>query len=305
MDRGAFPIVLSLSPVISRTLNGREIGHAYQARCVAAWQACGFRVISVNAASEVPWVEALYPDVEVRVAARDMSALCGKPLIPLAEMVAVLSETASSIGGIVNSDVFLPPRNVTGWMAAALGRSGSADCLFLNREDVTHPVAASGAVYRYGFDAFFFKMSALDGLDLDPFTIGLPWWDYYLPMALISRGRLVASLERLPLRHLAHPQKWAASSWDYMFEVFRDRLSGDFVRLEGERGAEAPALTALVTQDRMARRSLRTTTDHGSPTIIDGPEREYREAYSASVANLIFQLSDVVTAPATSEEDRR
>lgn len=297
VNRSAFPIVLSLSPIISRELDGREVGHAYQARCVAAWQACGFRVITVNAASEVPQIRAFYPDVEIAVAARDMSALCGKPLVPLAEMVAILCETGSPVGGIVNSDVFLPAWDMTGWLADCLGPARLADCLFLNRQDLSHPASATGTIYKYGFDAFFFRLAALEEISLDPFTIGLPWWDYYLPMALILKGFRVANIERIPLRHFAHSQKWTADSWDYMFEVFRERLRDQFVLLEKKRGLEMPALTALVEQDQMTRRASQSAGGHGAGGPVGEVGRLYREAYSASVADLIFQLSGMVSAP--------
>jgi len=299
MDRGAFPIVMSLSPVISRQLSGREVGHVYQARCLAAWQACGFRVISVNAPAEVPRIRAFYPDVEIAVAERDMSALCGKPLVPLAEMVAVLRGTGNSVGGIVNSDVFLQPNDsITGWLEDHLGPGGSADCLFLNRLDIHHPAAASGTVYNYGFDAFFFRLAALSEINLDPFTIGLPWWDYYLPMSLVLERKRLAKIERLPLRHFAHSQNWDGNSWDYMFETFRDRLHDRFALLERKRGGDIPELRALMAQDQMTRRPSRPATGHDLQNAGGGRGRRHREAYSISIADLIFELSDAVSAPA-------
>ena len=302
MFEDLFPIVLSLSPVISRRIAGEaEVGYAYQAQCVAAWRACGFRVISVNAAPEVPLLRAFYPDIEIAVADRDMSAICGKPLVPLSEMVSVLRQTGSPVGGIVNSDVFVPPCDVTGWIRQSLeGTPGSGeghDCLFLNRQEVSHPVDRDGPTYNFGFDTFFCKISALETIACDPFTIGLPWWDYFLPMAFILEGYRVAQIDRLPLRHLSHPHKWNADNWLLMLDAFRNRFRRRFAHLAADPGSASPSMVGLMHEDRMVDFFANSPIDRR----VDDPGfnalRRYREAYSVSVADLIFQMSDVVHAP--------
>lgn len=302
MDENAFPIVLSLSPVISRQIaEEAEVGYAYQAQCVAAWRACGFRVISVNAAPEVPLLQAFYPDVEIVVANRDMSAMCGKPLVPLSEMIRVLRQTGSTVGGIVNSDVFVPPCSLTGWIRQCLegshGASESQDCLFLNRQEITHPVGRNGKTYNYGFDSFFCKISALNTIACDPFTIGLPWWDYFLPMAFILKGYRIAQIDRLPLRHLSHSHKWNASNWLLMMEAFRNLFRNQFTHLVADLDNALPTMIGLMHEDRMIdffakSPIIRRVDDPGFDAL-----RRYREAYSVSVADLIFQMSTVVYPP--------
>ena len=112
------PIVISLVPSLKRELDGVKIGQTYQYSCLEAWRAAGFRVISVNAAVEEARVRALFPDVEIAIAQRDMSEFCGKPLVPLAEMLRVLQATVARLGGIVNSDVFIPPIALAEWLSA-------------------------------------------------------------------------------------------------------------------------------------------------------------------------------------------
>ena len=300
MGKGAFPLVLSLSPTISRQVGVFEIGHTYQAQCIAAWRACGFRVITVNAAAEVEYVSALYPDVEIFVADRDMAPLCGKPLVPLTAMIAALRATGSPVGAIVNSDVFVPPCPLADWLTGKLlGEDGPDrhDCLFMTRQEVSHPASRVGPNYNFGFDAFFFDMSAIDPLDSDRLTIGLPWWDYYLPMALLLAGRDVGQIERLPLRHLSHLQKWHAGNWLLMFEEFHARLHDSLVRLEGERGGALPSLVGLVSEERMIRYFMEAPVARRVEDPGFDSARRYREAYSVSVADLILQLSVGVEWP--------
>jgi hypothetical protein len=67
---------------------------------------------------------------------------------------------------------------------------------------------AGGALHRYfpGFDYFFFDKPAAEDLasDTHPFSIGLPWWDYWLPITLKMRGYEIRCVARPATLHLAH-----------------------------------------------------------------------------------------------------
>lgn len=75
-----FPLVTSLTPFIKRPIEGvGDVGILYQHQCIESWKQCGFQVISVNAASEVSALKALYPGVEIVTAERDESKNTASP----------------------------------------------------------------------------------------------------------------------------------------------------------------------------------------------------------------------------------
>ena len=283
------PIVMSLVPSLKRELDGVKIGQTYQYSCLEAWRAAGFRVISVNAAVEEARVRALFPDVEIAIAQRDMSEFCGKPLVPLAEMLRVLQATGARLGGIVNSDVFIPPIALAEWLSACNDHT----LYFMNRREIDHPMAQDGAIYRFGFDAFFFDIASASKIACDPFTIGLPWWDYFLPIAILLDGGKVAEIADVPLLHFSHAQNWNEANWLTLFETFRQRFASGFISLAIE-GAELPPLVSLIFEDQMQRYRMARSPKRS----IECPELDavirYRNAYSISVVDLIMQMSDVV-----------
>lgn len=279
----SLPIVMSLSPFLKRELAGREIGHVHQYACIEAWRASGFRVISVNAACEVDRVRAMYPHVEIAVARRDMKDLCGKPLVPLAEMLRVLVETGSRLGGIVNSDVLLPRCGLASWLVSQRRH----DLLYVRRRETIHPMARTGLPYRLGFDAFFFEPSVAAVLSCDPFTIGLPWWDYFFPVAFLASGRKVAELEDVAMLHYAHRQSWEEGIWQSLFETFRARFASDFVTM-AMRGDNIDALVRLMFEDTMVRYNQRRATMPRDHEAV----RRYRTSYALSVVDFIEQMSD-------------
>jgi hypothetical protein len=223
-------IVTSIPPRIMREQGGYNIGELYQADCVASWLAAGFKVLSVNVADEIPVLVERYPQVEFVSVERDARAVAGRPTPLIDDLLRVLARQTQTIVGIVNADLCMA---VTDNWADYIRPAIKSSILIGHRLDLgswstqSGQLQATGIPYTGGFDLFFFERDAIAKFlpaDGGPwcFSIGMPWWDFWLPVALALQGYRVAMLEKLIAGHLIHPIKYDPASWEYMAAQFVD-----------------------------------------------------------------------------------
>lgn len=94
-------------------------------------------------------------------------------------------------------------------------RNNAADLVFGSRMDVTETGRPAGH-YRKGYDVFSLRAAALDVLDMPDFYMGIPWWDYVLPLTAILGGYSVERLDTDAFHHELHPQRWSLVSFDHI-----------------------------------------------------------------------------------------
>lgn len=107
-------------------------------------------------------------------------------------------------------------------------RDPGCDLLFASRNDIDAKGDSAG-LYRKGYDVFSLSPEALSMLDLKGVFLGLPWWDYVLPIFSILTGRSVRRLDTDAFHHRIHPQRWSLVGfnyigWQFMRQVLPDEL---------------------------------------------------------------------------------
>lgn len=217
-------IVTSIPPRVNREQDGRNIGMQYQSDCVASWVAAGFKILSVNLPAEIEVLAQRYPEIEFVPVERDAGAIAGRPTPLIEDLLLTLERQQQSIVGMVNADVCMEMGK--SWMEAIRDQVRST-IVIGHRLDLNSwstqagELVASGVPYTGGFDLFFFEKSAIRkcigsaGGDR-PFSIGMPWWDFWLPVSLALQGHRVTRLEAPVAGHLIHPIKYDPAVWEYM-----------------------------------------------------------------------------------------
>lgn len=206
------PIFLATSLVPSRDL-------ALQAATVASWIACGFDVISVNGAAEADAVRKAFPDVMVLPVSATAERFAKKPVPFIHDMLKVLRQAiaarglapASCVVGIINADIYL--RNVPG-LGDFIRREANGSLLCGPRVDV--PDAASftgyqptgGETYALGYDYFFLSGAALEDFADSPFCMGMPFWDYWMPLVTLLKGMPLKTFTSPVALHVHHETRW-------------------------------------------------------------------------------------------------
>jgi hypothetical protein len=200
----------------------------YDRVCLQSWIACGFRVLAVNTAAEIASLSLRYPEVEFIPAERTARTIFGRDTPFIADMLSLLGGRKESVLGIINCDLLFEPDRFWSELPGVLD---GKTVITGQRYDLR---TLSGGVmnpYFPGFDYFFFDRTAAEALAgmPQPFSMGVPWWDYWFPISLMLRGYHVQSLTRPAVLHLLHDQQvnaktptWRALAREYGRGVLRD-----------------------------------------------------------------------------------
>lgn len=195
-------ITLATSLTISKNLD-------IQKQAISSWVYLGFKVVSINASDELTVLQPHFPNVEFVAAQRDARANYGKPYIYFDDILSYLAKQDCRICGIVNSDIHFLREN----LPALIYQNVLNSLVFGSRIDIVSLDApAEGQIFD-GFDYFFFDNNILPRFLPEDFCIGLPWWDYWLPLNFLSNKRTIKKITTPIAYHIIHPCAYNLDSW--------------------------------------------------------------------------------------------
>ncbi|SHF19176.1 hypothetical protein SAMN02745157_1862 [Kaistia soli DSM 19436] len=204
-------LITSAFPLLKRLdEDGVDVGQDLVKRCVGSWQANGFDVLSVHNEAERDLIGAGLPGVTYRFV--DEVLPPGARKMPsLAAVLADLPPTEPI--GIINADIFMPQCTD---LASRMGRLARQSSVILHRWEVPSLTRREGRQYEIGVDLFAFTPAliapALTGLNSRPYQLGVPWWDYVLPVAASLYAPLSLVSDPILLHH-SHEQAWNDGEW--------------------------------------------------------------------------------------------
>ncbi len=257
-------VATSIPPKVSRRDDGREIGPEYQRHCIETWIKAGFRVLSLNAPEEIPELALRYPAVRFIAIHRDASAISGRRNPLLADLIATLARQPEPLAGIVNADIFIDPDK--NWREI-IGASIRDAIVVASRADLRSLAATDYRIYRQGFDLFFFEKAAIPPGLRPPFAMGLPWWDYWLPIAFRLQGAQIKILTEPLAFHLRHPANFDLTVFRHMAKEFVDFVLSAPNATSDHTGRDLASIVALcraisatpdALDDRVMRKSALT-----------------------------------------------
>lgn len=294
-----FPLITSLAPKLNRLqLSGKEIGFSYQKYCIESWMNNGFKVYSLNTADEIEILKHIYLDVHFVEAPRDGTAVVGRPLVHIADMVTALKDRGYKQCGIVNSDVYM---NDAPSFLPFLRKEISNSCVFGHRIDVKELGEIRGGAYTLGYDFFFFEIDQFDTKAFSPFLQGVPWWDYALPLMLGMRGTFLKKLDSPIFFHLIHGQKWQTDSWRAYWKIMRQMLDDlIFSSLDPTTLAAVPGFQGLHFLLGEGAFISHFITSGGDDVREDVASDKYIVAYAYYCCETITNLSQAIYLPSTS-----
>jgi len=216
-------VATSIPPRLSRRNAGRTIDNEYQKLCIQSWLDCGFRVLAVNDREEIPDLAARYPEVSFLATDRNASAISGRKNPFVADLLSALLASPASVMGIINSDIVFEP--VPAWQRRlpSLVDNGVVTGQRLDTISLADGVLEK---HQWGYDYFFFDRGAAHDLvgETLPWTMGLPWWDYWLPLTLAARGRKLVAVDRPSIVHLYHDTVYDKAVWRQFALMLSERV---------------------------------------------------------------------------------
>ncbi len=274
--------------VIGTSLAPRDFD--LQRGSVDSWRALGFDVVSFNAADELDILRTEFPYLSFVQVDRTAQTFVGRPLVFIGDMIRHFIDGGVPIAGLVNADIALRGHQD---LRSFLTNQARGALVFGHRQDIADEQVDRGTTYEIGFDFFFFDPAIYRDFDLDVrFCIGMPFWDYWLPVCSLLEGLTVKRLDSPIAFHVEHAQ-----NWDF---TFFNRFGGEFYRsvaalLEskadlGQMDSAAPEETARRHFGLLYFQFLFETLaqDEDGETLRD---QVRREAYFTDLAKFALTLS--------------
>jgi hypothetical protein len=230
-----------------------------QTAAVASWQRAGFGVLSVNAAAEIPALTRDYPGVTLVAAPSTAEKIAGKPVPYIHDLLKALRTTCGSTPladctvGIINADIHL---RLTPDTVATLARASQRSIILGPRVDLASPHALAdftptGAeTYSVGYDYFLMSGDVLAEFGDSPFCLGMPFWDYWLPLVALLKGHPLKTLRAPVALHVGHDTQWDNSIYLFFHALIADVMA--ISQQTRERGATAEARQFDLLYDLMS-----------------------------------------------------
>ena len=172
------------------------------------WEAAGFHPISINNRPEAQ--ELLGSGIEI-IPVEDAN-----PKLSLRDILNVIPRRAQTRAGLINADC----RFIDRFSATTLPEISAKSLILAERIDIDQ----HGRPVPYlpsGFDAMFFDVEIIGSLEPHrDYRLGMPWWDYWLPIAVSKAHHKVHRLECPILLHTAHDSQWDEAAWRRNAELF-------------------------------------------------------------------------------------
>jgi hypothetical protein len=178
---------------------------------------------------------------------RTAKELHGRPVVFISDMCAAARTATAGPVMIINADILLRPQ----FDLAEVARGLADDQVIVARRiDVTDAGSSEGEPCLAGFDLFIAHAHNLSRIPDQGFAVGIPWWDYYVPMMLYASGLRVCVKRDRFAYHLRHELRWDRVSWFKMGTVYGEQLSELFGQNQGvaDHGLAANGVGAAAKQ---------------------------------------------------------
>lgn len=195
-----------------------------QQKAIASWLDMGFRVISVNPASELSKLKPFFSGVDFVPTWRDAAGKFERSFVYFDDILAALTASGSDICGIINSDIHL----VGDGLASFISHQAEHAFLFGARLDVKSLDEQEKCTWFNGFDYFFFKREIIELYPPEEFCLGLPWWDYWAVLVPIAKGIPVKRIVTPIAYHLFHHSRYNLTSWFSLGHVLAKYFTPNF-----------------------------------------------------------------------------
>jgi hypothetical protein len=208
----AIQMLTSLSPRIRRTLLGTDVGVDLQRNCVNSVSNAFGNCTSLNFIEEREALTGLYPDLDFAFLGSMEKSPFPYPLMAIRKLQ-TFAERHSHFThvGIINADIYVQ-RTRPQVMSRIIDEP---DAVFIfTRQESINLGHSSHVPYIHGFDLMILPRAYFLTLALNGLALGVPWWDYAVPLIALFQGRKVYASTGADLRHMTHPQAWNLQLWN-------------------------------------------------------------------------------------------
>ena len=194
-----------------------SIGHSRierQQKCIASWLAVGCEVTAVQSAGEADVLIKDFPQVRF-VETSLVGDLFGKP--KFVRLSAMLNEAPCLI---LNSDIEV--RSTPEAFAERWSPAGDKKIKLGIRWD-EDPETKQMSMLKWGIDAFLITPEIVADLPDIGMTMGMPAWDYWIPIHLSKRRYEIITNKEPELIHEDHKRNWSDRDYEIGVSIIQNK----------------------------------------------------------------------------------
>lgn len=184
-----------------------------QSWCVHTWEKMGCHVVGVQPEHQIESFRILFPSVEF-ISTKKTADAFSKP--DFVRVHALLDQCLEQPGLIVNSDI-----EFTGdaEMFAGDWKIPEGNVIKCGVRFDLHPRSTKPRMFKWGIDAFLVTPEIAKELPDIGMSVGIPCWDYWIPMHFHLSGWSVLTKKTPGLQHEVHRQNWSKAQSDAGYQI--------------------------------------------------------------------------------------
>lgn len=184
-----------------------------QQKCIDSWAKAGVGVVAVQPESQVEHIRSLFHGAEIR-GTEKVADRFNKPMF--VRVHALLDQCMKEPGLIVNSDIEFIGTEETFRRDWPKTDPGTLRCgVRFDRSSVFR----RPKLFKWGIDAFLITPEIATDLPDIGLSIGIPCWDYWIPMHFHLKGWQVLTKRSQGLLHESHRQNWSKEESDLGYQI--------------------------------------------------------------------------------------
>lgn len=190
-----------------------------QKEAMASWSS-KYEVYSVNTAAEIEIAKGLYNEVSF-IETNSTYQIGEKTLIKLDGILDAIKSTGAKKCAIVNSDIILKGR-------ISIDKKHEGSLVIATRWEVGD---VPSYPFRNGYDLFIFESRNMGIFYNKNYVIGMPWWDFWIPVIANKAGIPVYHIKNEVIQHRTHETNYNQKTWHEFACLFysdMERLGGNW-----------------------------------------------------------------------------
>lgn len=161
-----------------------------------------YDVYSVNQTDEIEIAKEKFPYVNF-IETDQIYNYNNKKLVKLSGILDAIKKVGSDDVAIINSDIILSNK--------IKYKKLNNDLIIATRWEISD--SKESYPFNNGYDLFIFNYKNIDLFYNQNYVIGMPWWDFYIPVIAIKLGLNVYHIKNKLILHRTHETNYDHDSW--------------------------------------------------------------------------------------------
>jgi hypothetical protein len=191
-----------------------------QNEAMSSW-ASNFTIYSVNTKQEIEIIKDLYPYIEF-IETSDTYNYKGKKLIKINAILSAIKKIDEDYACIINSDIILNDKIDINFLLKDRYLDNGiviSTRYELDNDKIPYP-------FTSGYDLFLFNKKNIDLFFNNNYVIGMPWWDYWIPIIANKNKFNIYHVNSKLIYHKTHQTNYDGDVWnEFGQSLYKDIVS--------------------------------------------------------------------------------